>query len=74
MFEPVLDQYVRTELVLSELGLPPDVAGDLVHRVPLPELHRVVLEVIEHDLTLGVLVDRLSYRDIPIRRYLSGRA
>lgn len=64
------DEYLRVLLTLSEIGVPPSIAADLVRTVPLPEIRSTVIEVIEDDQTLGNLVDRLAYRNIPIREAL----
>ena len=57
------------DLNLIELGLPPRVAYWLLRRVPENEIIRTVLDTYNDDLTLGVLVDRFRYRDIPIRSH-----
>lgn len=62
--------YLRVLLTLGELGLPPQKAADLVRNVPLSEIKETVIECIDDNATLGNLVDRFSYREIPIRKAL----
>ena len=64
-----MDKYLRMSFALMELGLPPVIANRIAFKIPLAEIHQTVLDTYEDGLTLGALVDRFRYRDIPIRRY-----
>jgi|SRR3990167_2279226 len=54
-------------LSLTELGIPPMRAADLVNEVPAAEITRVVLEGFYWNIPLGQLIDNLAYRQDRIR-------
>ena len=54
-------------LSLTELGIPPMRAAELVNEVPAEEITRVVLEGYQWNIPLGLLIDNLAYRRDRIR-------
>ena len=54
-------------LSLTELGIPPMRAAELVNEVPAEEIGRVVREGYYWNIPLGTLIDNLAYRQYRIR-------
>ena len=54
-------------LSLMELGLPSDIAQDLINEVPVAEITREIRNAYEWNIPLGRFVDNFAYRQKRIR-------